>query len=403
MTTSQTTPRKLRLFIISGEQSGDALGASLVRELRRRGYDADHLELAGVGGEHLAEEGMQSLFPQSDIAVIGVSAVIGRLRLLARRIRETVDAVIKAQPDLLLTIDSPDFAFRVAARVRRRAPSIPIVHWVCPSVWAWRPWRARKIRPYIDRILALLPFEPKALAELNGPKTVFIGHPLIEQLADLRPSGPECMIRDDAQAPRILLLPGSRRSETTRLLQLFGEVGAKLAERFPKAEFVLPTVSHLEKSVVEGVRSWPFPVRVISGHAEKRAAFREARVALAASGTVTLELALSGVPTVAAYRVGAVEAMVARRVVRVPSVILPNLVLESRVVPELLQEHATVSALFEAVGELIEEGARRSRQLQAFAELEDRMTLSPEAVAWRSPSQRAVDEVLDVIDTWPRR
>jgi lipid-A-disaccharide synthase len=218
----------------------------------------------------------------------------------------------------------------------------------------------------------------------------------------LRPSAEEGRRRDDADAPQILLLPGSRRSETKRLLQLFGAVGTELARRFPSARFILPTVPHLEQSVALAVRSWPFPAEVIAGHAAKRAAFRQARVALAASGTVTLELALSGVPTVAAYRVGAVEAMVARRVVRVPSVILPNLILESRIVPEFLQEQATVSALVEAVAELVVGGEARTRQLTAFAELEARMTLAPETTAWRSPSQRAADEILDIIASRPR-
>jgi lipid-A-disaccharide synthase len=385
-------PKTLRLFIVSGEHSGDALAASLVRELRRRGYNLDNLEILGVGGEQMAVEGMTSLFPQSDIAVMGVAAVIGRLPLLARRISETVKAVVAAKPDLLLTIDSPDFGLRVAARVRKKAPDIPTVHWVCPSVWAWRPWRARAMRPYIDRILALLPFEPKALAELGGPPTLFVGHPLIEQLAELRPSPVEATQRNRADAPEILLLPGSRRSEISRLLPVFGEVVRRVAAQVPTARFILPTVPHLEQAVRDAVRRWQPVPEVLTSHDDKRAAFRRARVALAASGTVTLELALSGVPTVAAYRVSVWEAIVARRVVRVPSVLLPNLILESKAMPEFLQQDATVGNLTEALLALVPDGAARRHQLDAFAKLEIRMRGHS-----GSPSEHVADAILDML------
>jgi lipid-A-disaccharide synthase len=386
-------PGPLRLFIVSGEHSGDELGAGLIKELRRRGYSTDRLEISGVGGEHMADEGMASLFPQSDIAVMGVAAVIGRLPLLARRIRQTVEAVLEARPDLLLTIDSPDFGLRVAARVRKRAPAIPTVHWVCPSVWAWRPWRARAMRPYIDRILALLPFEPKALAGLDGPPTLFVGHPLIEQLAELRPSQAESVQRGNADAPEILLLPGSRRSEISRLLPLFGDVAGHVAAMIPGARFVLPTVPHLEQAIRDGVRSWQVAPEILVSHTQKRAAFRRARVALAASGTVTLELALSGVPTVAAYRVSAWEAMVARRVVRVPSVLLPNLILETRAMPEFLQQDATAGNLTAALLALIPEDVARRHQLDAFAELEKRMMGHP-----GSPSEHVADAILEMLE-----
>lgn len=386
------SPKVFRLFIVSGEHSGDALGASLVQELKKRGYTSDKIEISGVGGEHLIREGMTSLFPQSDIAVMGVAAVIGRLPLLARRISETVNAVTQTQPDLLLTIDSPDFGLRVAARVRKKAPAIPTVHWVCPSVWAWRPWRARAMRPYIDRILALLPFEPKALAELGGPPALFVGHPLIEQLPELRPSAEETLQRGQVEMPEILLLPGSRRSETSRLLPVFGEVAARLAASIPGARFVLPTVPHLEQAIRDAVRTWQVSPHIITTHAEKRRAFRRARVALAASGTVTLELALSGIPTVAAYRVSAWEAMVARRVVRVPSVLLPNLILEARALPEFLQQDATAEKLTEALLALVPDGAERRHQLDAFAELERRMLGHP-----GSPSEHVADAIIDML------
>lgn len=390
--TTEAQRRPLRLFIVTGEHSGDALGASLIRELRRRGYDGTALEIYGVGGELLAGQGLVSLFPQSDIAVIGVAAVLGRMRLILRRIDMTVQAAIAAKPDLLLTIDSPDFGLRVAARVRKAAPNVPTMHWVCPSVWAWRPWRARKMRPYIDRILALLPFEPKALAELKGPPTRFVGHPLIEQLGELRPSGPEAELRANAEAPTILLLPGSRTAEIRRHLPLFGQVAARLAQSFPQAHFVLPTVPHLEGIARTITRDWPIKPGILTAHDDKRGAFRRARGALAASGTVTLELALAGVPTVAVYRVSGWEAAIARRVIRVPSVLLPNLILESRAVPEFLQQEATPDALTKAMAAIIPDGHVRSRQLDAFVELERRMKGQA-----GSPSEHVADEALDLI------
>lgn len=385
--------RPIRLFIVTGEESGDALGASLIKELRRRGFGPDRLHLTGVGAAHLAAEGLDSLFPQSDMAVMGVTAVVGRLRLIMRRIDQTAKAVIASEPDLLLTIDSPDFGLRVAARAKKKRPNLPTVHWVCPSVWAWRPWRARTMRPYIDRILALLPFEPKALAELNAPVTTFVGHPLIEKLEELRPGPDEFLRRDDAGAPEILVLPGSRRSEIGRLLPIFRDVVARLATRFPEARFVLPTVPHLEETIRRHVGGWTRVPDVIAAHDAKRRAFRRARAALAASGTVTLELALSGVPTVAAYRIASWEAAVARRVVRVPSVLLPNLILEARAVPEFLQQDAEPEKLAEALAALIVDGPARQAQLAAFIELERRMRGGP-----GSPSAHVADEILSMID-----
>lgn len=384
--------KPLRIFIVTGEQSGDALGASLIRELKRRGYHNENIVISGVGGERLAAEGMPSLFPQSDMAVMGVSAVIGRLPLLVKRINQTVKAVVALKPDLLLTIDSPDFGLRVAARVRKRSPQIATVHWVCPSVWAWRPWRARTMRPYVDRILALLPFEPRELEKLGGPPTVFVGHPLIEHLAELRPTPEEAMQRNAADAPEILLLPGSRRSEVSRLLPVFRSVADRIAVLVPGARFVLPTVPHLEPVIRDAVQGWRTAPLVMTSHDSKRAAFRRARVALAASGTVTLELALSGVPTVAAYRIRAWEAAIARHIVRVPSVLLPNLILESRAVPELLQQDATPDNLTQALMEILPDGPARDLQLAAFVELEDRMKGQP-----GSPSQHVADAILGIL------
>ena len=236
--------RPFRLAIIAGEASGDALALRFLVALRERMGDRP-IELCGVGDHGLPEAGLKSLFPQADIAVMGFGPVIARLPLLLRRMEDAARGIAEFQPDLLLTIDSPDFCLRVAKKVRARAPSIPIVHWVCPSVWAWRSGRARRMAPHVDRILALLPFEPAALARLHGPETVYVGHPLMERLAEMRPDAEEQRRRDNAGQPVVLVLPGSRRSEIHHLMPVFGEAVAKVAAAVPGARFVLPAVQRL--------------------------------------------------------------------------------------------------------------------------------------------------------------
>ena len=198
----------------------------------------------GVGGHDMAEQGLVSLFPIDELAIMGFGAIPRRLPAILRRIRETADAVIAARPDVLVIIDSPDFSHRVAKRVRAAAPSIPIVNYVPPSVWAWRPWRARSMRRYVDHALALLPFEPAAHRELGGPPCTYVGHPLVEQVAQLRPNAEEA-IRRRSEPPVVLVLPGSRGGEIRGLAGVFGDTIARLRERIGPIELVLPTVPAL--------------------------------------------------------------------------------------------------------------------------------------------------------------
>lgn len=380
----------LRIAIIAGEHSGDALGASLVDALRRRGLT---VQVSGVGEEKLSAAGQASYFPQSDIAVMGFSAVAQRLPLLMRRIRETADRLITENPDMIVTIDSPDFNFRVARKVRARAPHIPIMHWVCPSVWAWRPGRAKKMRGFIDHVMCLLPFEPDALRDLDGPPGTYVGHPLIEQAAAFRPRNEaERTARHNTISPNILLLPGSRRSIATRLMPIFAEVAAGIRAQIPAAQFNLPTVPSVRPIIADHFSARQVPVAVVEGEEEKRAAMRSARAALAASGTVTLELALAHTPMVAAYRVAEWEAMIARRVIRVSSVLLPNLVLGHNAVPEFLQEHCTANNLQAALLPLIAETPVRQAQLAAFGDLDKKMSMGD-----RLPSDVAAQTVLDTL------
>lgn len=381
----------LRLFIVAGEASGDALGARFLAQLRSR-LGEGGVVLGGVGGEALAAQGLHSLFPQTDIAVMGFGPVIARLPLLLRRMDETARAAAAFRPDLLLTIDSPDFTLRVARKLRRLAPDVPIVHWVCPSVWAWRQGRARRMAPHVDRILALLPFEPAALARLGGPETVYVGHPLIEHLDELRPGRDEAVERADEASPLVLVLPGSRRSEIRHLMPVFGEAIGRVAARCPGARFILPAVQHLEAEIRERAALWPVRVEIVTGQAAKLAAFRRARAALAASGTVTLELALSQIPTVAAYRGANWEAMLARRLIKLPSVILPNLIIGRSAVPEFIQEEASAERLAEALSAVLPDGPARDAQLVAFREVEQAMRQ-----AGPSPAANAVDRALQLV------
>ena len=375
-----------KIFLIATEESGDRLGASLMKVLRQRLGGAVHFE--GVGGQAMAREGLTSLFPIEQLSIMGLAAVVKQLPMILRRIRETAAAVTQASPDVLVIIDSPDFTHRVARRVRARDPAIPIVNYVSPSVWAWRPGRARAMTAYVDHVLALLPFEPEEYRKLRGPPCSYVGHPLIEQTGTLRP-GPDEQKRRDETPPVLLVLPGSRRSEIRHHMAVFGAALGLLRDEGVAFEPILPTMPHLVDAVREGVANWPVQPRIVIGEQEKRAAFRIARAALAKSGTVTLELALAGVPMVTAYRAGAVEAWIMRRLINVPSVILANLVVGDNVVPEFLQQDCTAERLSRALRDVLEESPLRRRQVEAFAKLD---TIMSTGIA--TPSMRAAEIVL---------
>jgi lipid-A-disaccharide synthase len=375
-----------RIFLIATEESGDRLGAGLMKVLRQRLGDA--VQFDGVGGRAMAREGLTSLFPIEQLSIVGLSAVLFQLRKLLRLIRQTADAVTAAAPDILVIIDSPDFTHRVARQVRSQNPLIPIVDYVSPTVWAWRPGRARAMVSYIDHVLALLPFEPAAYERLRGPPCSYVGHPLTEQVGLLRPNADE-LARRNADPPLLLVLPGSRRSEVRRHMQVFGETLARLQSDGVAFEAVLPTMPHLEAIVREGVKSWKVAPRIVIGEQDKRAAFRVAHAALAKSGTVTLELALSGVPMVASYRVGGFEASILRRLISVQTVILANLVLGENIVPEFIQDDCTPDNLARALRPLLGDTREQARQLDAFGKLDAIM-----AIGKTSPSVGAADVVL---------
>jgi lipid-A-disaccharide synthase len=375
----------MRIFLIAGEESGDRLGASLMAAIEAL---APGVTFSGIGGRAMTERGLHSLFPLDELAINGFSAIPARLPLILRRIREAADAVIAEKPDSLVIIDSPDFTHQVARRVRAAAPHIPIIDYVSPTVWAWRPGRAAAMRRYVDHVLALFPFEPDVHRRLGGPPCTFVGHPLVETVTTLRPS-PQEAARRDKEPPLLLALPGSRGGEIGRHLAVFGAAVGLAAERLGAVEVVLPTVPHLVERVRRDTAAWPVAPRVVVEPEEKWPAFRQARAALAASGTVTLELALARVPTVVAYKVTLFEELIVRALARAKMVGLANIILDEMIMPELLQRQATAKNLADALVAIASDSPLRRRQCEAFAKLDAIMEIG-RAV----PSERAAAAVI---------
>jgi lipid-A-disaccharide synthase len=372
--------------VVAGEASGDQLGVRLMAALRRR--LGDDLPFVGVGGPLMSAAGLRSFFPMDDIAVNGFMPVVRRLPSLLARIATTADRLAELRPAVAVLIDSPDFNHRVARRLRRLAPGVPIIGYVSPTVWAWRPGRARKIRPLMDHLMALLPFEPEAHARLGGPPTTYVGHPLIERLESLRP-GPDEAARRGEGPFTLLVMPGSRQSEVRRLMPAFGETVDRLRAACPDLEVAVPAVPHLAETIRAAAASWPARPEIVLGEQAKLAAFRRARAALTKSGTVTLELALAGVPMVVAYKVGYVEGEIARRLISIDVASLPNLILGRKAIPEFIDRGWDSGTLAATVAPLLAGGAEREAQLAAFAQVEARM-----AVGGLAPSDRAAEIVI---------
>ena len=353
----------LTLFLVAGEASGDLLGARLMAALRR---EADRpLRFVGVGGDRMIAGGLETLFPLADLAVMGVLELLPRLPRLMVRLNQTVAAIRACRPAAVITIDAPGFSFRIGRRLRQgkdAARDVPLIHYVAPTVWAWRPERARKIAAFLDHLLVILPFEPPWF-EREGLPCTFVGHAIIESGAD-RGDGAGFRARHAlAEDVRLLaVLPGSRTTELRRLLPDFKKTMAILAERYSRLVAVVPTVPHLAAEVRAAVASWPVPVIVVEGDAEKYDAFAAAEVALAASGTVALELALARLPMVVAYRLNPLTVALYRRMIRTKYVNLINIMHDRSVVPELLQENCRPVLLAAEIVRLLDDSAAREAQ-----------------------------------------
>ena len=378
--------RPLDVFVIAGEESGDQLGAHLMDAL---GNLAPGTTFRGVGGPRMASRGLASRFPMTDIALFGITSIITHIPKILRRVRETVDALAAAPPDVLVLIDCPGFNRRVGRAIRKIRPDIPIVFYVSPSVWAWRPGRAAEMRPYVDHLLALLPFEPDIHARLGGPPTTYVGHPISERLHEIRPNAAE-QARRDADPPRVLVLPGSRKLEIKRLSPLFAGTLARVRDMVGPMDLVLPAVPHLRGLIESQIADWPVKPRIVDTEEEKFEAFRTARAALACSGTVTLELAIARIPLVVAYRTGWLEAQIGRRIIITKTAVLANHILNEQVVPEFLQEYGSVETVAPPLAAIIKDTPERRAQLEAFAKLDTIMAFDGE-----DPSVRAARVVLD--------
>ena len=375
-------------FLIAGEPSGDVLGGRLMAALRRR--TGGRIRFAGVGGEAMAAEGLASLFPITDLAVFGLLEVVPRIPRLYGRIRQTAAMVRDLAPDAVITIDSPDFSARIWPRIKGHG--IPLIHYVAPTVWAWRPGRARTIAAFLDHVLALLPFEPPYF-EVEGLKTTFVGHPVLESGADAG-DGPGFRARHgfSGDDPIIAVLPGSRMGEVTRLGPVFAETLFLLKKKFPGLGAVVPTVSPVARTVRRLTAEWPVPALVLEGDPEKYDAFAAADIALAASGTVALELALARTPAVIAYKTNPLTALIGKVLFKARFVHIVNLVLDREAVPELLQGACRPDFLAAAVEDLLSDEDRRERQLASYAEALNQLGLGGPA-----PSERAATAVLDTI------
>ena len=378
----------MKLFLVAGEPSGDRLGAALMAGLRTLAPD---VTFAGVGGPLMQAEGMESLFPMEELSVMGIAEVLPKYRHLKRRIRETAQAVIDSDAQGLVTIDSPDFCLRVARIVKDARPDLRTIHYVAPSVWAWRPGRAAKMAKVIDHVLALLPFEPPYMTAA-GMTCDFVGHPVVaEPLAT-----PAERAALAGEGPLILALPGSRRGEVSRLTPVLGEVLERVRAAHPKARVALPTVRGVADLVADLTADWPIRPQIITDPALKRGAFAAADVALAASGTVSLELAANACPMVIAYRLHPISFWLMRRAALIDTVTLVNLVSETRAVPEFLGPECSADRIAPALLDLLHPGPARQAQLDAMA-----LTMQRLGQGGEPPGLRAARSVLSALMPLP--
>ncbi|HUO98858.1 MAG TPA: lipid-A-disaccharide synthase [Rhizomicrobium sp.] len=386
--------RPLTLMLVSGEPSGDALGGQLIAALKQLTNGA--VNIVGVGGEAMAAQGLKTLFPLEDTAVMGLREIVPKIPVILRRVRETSDYAADTRPDAVVLIDSPDFTHRIAQRTKRIAPRIVTINYVAPQVWATRAYRARAMAQYFDLVLALLPFESKFF-EGYGLKSVFVGHPALERVERMR-GGNEFRVRHGIapDAPLLAVLPGSRSNEIRFIYPEFRKAVEMLASRIPGLVTVIPTVPHVAARVKAGTAGWPVPLVVVEEQDEKFTAFDAADAALAASGTVTTELALSRTPMVVAYKVGWLTAAIYRRLIRVKYITLVNLLLDRPAVPEFIQERCRPELLAESVAGLLARGDAAARQTADLDEAMRRIGKGGEA-----PSLRAARAILDFLGRKP--
>ncbi|MCT4610692.1 MAG: lipid-A-disaccharide synthase [Pelagimonas sp.] len=377
----------MRVFILAGEPSGDKLGAALMQGLKTLKPD---VRFRGIGGDRMMAEGLNSLFPMEEISIMGIAEILKEYKNLKARIHQTAQEIIADKPDVLITIDLPEFSLRVAKLVKAQS-DIRVVHYVAPTVWAWRPKRAEKMAAHVDHVLALLPFEPPYM-QAAGMECDFVGHPVVTDPQASEKEAQEFRARHDITGPLALMLPGSRRSEISRLLPVFKEVAEQIHAKDPELQLVMPLASSVATLVQQELGSWQVKPLIIDPKddpqgAEKRAAFRAADVAIAASGTVSLELAASDTPMVIAYDMSWISRQLIGRMLLTDTVTLVNLVSETRSIPEFIGKDCQPQPISEAVLQVLQ---NPTAQQDAMRLTMDRLGKDGEA-----PGLRAARAVLE--------
>ncbi|CCM75564.1 tetraacyldisaccharide-1-P synthase [Rhizobium mesoamericanum STM3625] len=380
----------LKVAIVVGEVSGDLLGADLIAALKRQ-FPGD-IDLIGVGGEGLEAQGLRSLFDFSELQVMGITQVLSNLPRLVRRIGEAASAIIAAKPHVLVIVDSPDFTHRVAKRVRAALPELPIVNYVCPSVWAWKEYRAERMLAYVDQVLAVLPFEPEVMRKLGGPPTTYVGHRLTadQRLLHARSVRARTKPREQAERKTVMLLPGSRSSEISKLLPYFGDAVHELVTRNGDMRFVLPTMPRREAMIRNLVKDWTTKPEIVTGAEAKWQAFAEADAAMAASGTVVLELALTGVPCISAYKTDWIIKLMTSKI-KTWSAALPNLIADYAVVPEYINDVVRGGSFARWMEKLCVDTLPRQAMMEGYDVLWQRMQTE------KPPGEYAAEIVLDIL------
>ena len=382
------------IFLIAGEPSGDLIASRLMAALKRR--TGNRVQFAGIGGPLMAEQGLDSLFPYSELSLMGLLEVVPHMKRLLGRIRTTARTARRLRPAAFVSVDVPGFALRVARRLK--GAGFPLVHYVAPTVWAYRPGRAAEIARFLDHVLCLFPFEPPYF-EAVGLDASFVGHPLLEEPIKSA-DGPEFRRRHGLvpDQPVLAVLPGSRASELRRQEPVFGKTVRVLARRIEGLRILVPTLPQNRATVATKTASWAAPVTVVEGKADKYAAFAASDVALTASGMATLELALAAVPMVVCYRANPLTAAIARRILLVPHIAMPNIIADRRAAPEFVQRECSPRRLVPVVEELLRDADRRREQIESFREIATRL-----GRGGPPPSERAAEVVLNLIEAGPGR
>lgn len=368
--------KPLSLFLLAGEPSGDRIGADLVARLRKR----TPLDLSGIGGDELVGQGLHPLYPMSDLAVMGVTDVVLNLPRLLFRLEQTTRFILKTRPNIAVLVDSQDFSKLLARRLRKRGYQGCLILYVAPSVWARNPERAAKLKPIFDAVLAVLPFEPEVMSRLDGPPTYYVGHPSIgERLSTT-------VVPDDGP---LIFLPGSREGELRRHLPVLRSMASRLAALPAVTEIVIPTLPRLRQRLLDEVADWPAPVRVLDRREDRRSLYADAIGAICVSGTVTLELALARVPMMVLYALDRHQARIFEHLGR-PSVSLPNIILDRKIVPEWVEAELSAGSILSAATELLSNKKARQAQVDAFGELSEVMEAGQPPHGRQDPAERVL-------------